>query len=69
MGKINDFENDALKAERVEMIFEIWILLRDTENAKNDANTSRTYFLGFFCCFFCNFWFFSNCFPKWDQIG
>jgi hypothetical protein len=28
MRKINNFENDALKAKSVEKKFEIWILLR-----------------------------------------
>jgi hypothetical protein len=58
MRKINDFKNDALKVERIQKTFEnlnsFW---DDAENAKNDANISRTYiFLGF-CFFFAIFGF------------
>jgi len=67
MGKINDFENDALKVERVENIFEIWILLRDTKNAENDANTSIPSFLGGFVLLF--FGFFPIVFQNGVKLG
>ena len=61
MRKINDFKNNALKVKRVQKTFEnLNSFLDNAENAKNDANISRTYiFLGF-RCFFVIFDFFKN---------
>jgi len=47
MRKINNFKNYALKTECIEKKFEFCIFLEDVENAKNNTNTSRTYFFIF----------------------
>ena len=58
MREINDFKNDAWKVERAPKTFEnLNSFLNDVENAKNDANILKTYFLDF-CCFFAIFGFF-----------
>jgi hypothetical protein len=51
MGKINNFENDVLKVERVEKKFEIWILFRRRRKYENDVNISRIYIFLFFFAF------------------
>jgi len=58
MRKINDFKINALKVERVRKTFKnLNSFLDDAENAKNDANILKMYFLGF-QCFFAIFGFF-----------
>jgi hypothetical protein len=65
MRKINDFKNDALKVKRVQKTFKnLNSFLDNAENAKNDANISRTYILLGFCCFFAIFVFFSKIYQK-----
>jgi hypothetical protein len=51
MGKVNNFENNVLKAERVEKKFEIWILFRRRRKYENDVNISRIYIFLFFFAF------------------
>jgi hypothetical protein len=65
MRKINDFKNDALKVKRVQKTFKnLNSFLDNAENAKNNANISRTYILLGFCCFFAIFVFFFQKFIK-----
>jgi 3-methyladenine DNA glycosylase Tag len=61
MRKINDFKNNALKVKRVQKTFEnLNSFLDNAENAKNDANISRTYILLGFCCFLLFLFFFQK---------
>jgi 3-methyladenine DNA glycosylase Tag len=64
MRKINAFKNDARKIERVQKTFEnLNSFLDDVENAKNDANILKTYFLDF-RCFSLFFWIFQKFYQK-----
>jgi len=50
MWKINDFKINALKSwTRSKYLWKFKFFLDDAENAKNDANVLKMYFLGFQC--------------------